>query len=239
MSKCSFNRNLPFILENNKADVILVPRVNTVVGLTQDHIDKWKWNVNEKGWVNWPDYQWRIYKNTPNIKWKGKVHEILEGYKEYAYLPMEEEYVLYHPKTIEKTKKNKTIIIIHYEKDLDVITFCISTYNNLLYLKLAVDSVRKNSFFKDAPFIIHAENCTDGTNEWIKENQVKYNLTLLIEPNNKIVKGIGGGMNICAENVKTEYIMFLHSDFYVTKDWDIECLRIFKNILIKTLGIIS
>ena len=97
--------NLPFILENNKADVILVPRVNTVVGLTQDHIAKWKWNVNEKGWVNWPDYQWRIYKNTSNIKWKGKVHEILEGFKEYAYLPMEEEYVLYHPKTIEKQEK--------------------------------------------------------------------------------------------------------------------------------------
>ena len=111
---------------------------------------------------------------------------------------------------------------------LNIITFCISTYNNLNYLKIAVDSVRKNSFFKDAPFIIHAENCTDGTNEWLKENQVKYNLTLLIEPNNEIVKGIGGGMNICAENDKTEYIMYLHSDFYVTKDWDLECLKIFE-----------
>ena len=101
--------NLPFILENNKADVILVPRVNTVVGLTQDHIDKWKWNVNEKGWVNWPDYQWRIYKNTPNIKWKNKVHEILEGFTQYAHLPMEEEYVLYHPKTIEKQEKQNQL----------------------------------------------------------------------------------------------------------------------------------
>jgi GT2 family glycosyltransferase len=100
------------------------------------------------------------------------------------------------------------------------LTFCISTYNNLPYLKLAVHSVRKNSYYKDAPFIIHAENCTDGTNEWLEENKDKYNLTLIIEPNNKIVKGIGGGMNICAKHVKTEYIMFLHSDFYVTKDWD-------------------
>lgn len=101
--------NLPFILENNKADVILVPRVNTVVGLTQDHIDKWKWNVNEKGWVNWPDYQWRIYKNTSNIKWKGKVHEILEGFTQYAHLPMEEEYSLYHPKIIEKQEKQNKL----------------------------------------------------------------------------------------------------------------------------------
>ena len=101
-----------------------------------------------------------------------------------------------------------------------MITFCISTYNNLPYLKLAIDSVRKNSYFKDAPFIIHAENCTDGTNDWLFENRDKYNLTLLIEPNNEIVKGIGGGMNVCADHTKTKYIMFLHSDFYVTKNWD-------------------
>jgi len=99
-------------------------------------------------------------------------------------------------------------------------TFCISTWNNLPYLKLAIESVRKNSYYKDAPFIIHAENCTDGTNEWLSENRDKYNLTLLIEPNNEVVRGIGGGMNICAEHVKSEYIMFLHSDFYVTRNWD-------------------
>lgn len=104
-----------------------------------------------------------------------------------------------------------------------LITFCISTYNNLNYLKIAIDSVRKNSYFKDAAFIVHAENCSDGTNEWLEENKEKYDLTLIIEPNNQIVKGIGGGMNICAENVKTEYIMFLHSDFYVSKDWDLAC----------------
>lgn len=110
-----------------------------------------------------------------------------------------------------------------------MITFCISTFNNLPYLKLAIESVRKNSYFKDAPFIIHAENCTDGTNEWLGENKEKYNLTTIIEPNNNIVRGIGGGMNICAEHVKTKYIMFLHSDFYVTKNWDIELLKIHEN----------
>jgi len=106
------------------------------------------------------------------------------------------------------------------------LTHCISTYNNLPYLKLAVQSVRKNSYFKDAPFIIHAENCTDGTNEWLFENRDKYNLTLLVEPQTIITRGIGGGMNVCADHVETEYINFLHSDFYVTKDWDIELLRI-------------
>lgn len=119
------------------------------------------------------------------------------------------------------------------------LTFCISTWNNLPYLKLAIKSVRKNSYFKDAPFIIHAENCTDGTNEWLFENCDKYNLTLLVEPKNEIVKGIGGGMNICADHTETEYIMFLHSDFYVTKNWDIECLKIFEKYPNKKLWISS
>ena len=100
-----------------------------------------------------------------------------------------------------------------------MITFCISTYNNLEYLKIAVDSVRKNSYYKDAPFIIHAENCTDGTDEWLKDNSDKYNLEYYIDKNDLPI-GIGGGMNFCADRVKTEYIMFLHSDFYVTPNWD-------------------
>ena len=105
------------------------------------------------------------------------------------------------------------------------LTFCISTYNNLPYLKLAIESVRKNSHFKDAPFIIHAENCTDGTNEWLSNNIGKYGLTVYIDKN-EVPIGIGGGMNFCVDKVKTEYICFLHSDFYVTKDWDLELLNI-------------
>ena len=97
---------LPFLLEMNKdVDVMLVPRVNTVKGLTQDHIAKWRWSVNEKEWVNWPDYQWRVYKNDPTIKWVNKVHEKLEGFKQYATLPMEEGFALYHPKDIERQEK--------------------------------------------------------------------------------------------------------------------------------------
>ncbi len=102
------------------------------------------------------------------------------------------------------------------------ITFCISTYNNLNYLKLAIQSVRKNSYYRDAPFIIHAENCTDGTDEWLVENKDVYELDVYIDHNTSPV-GIGGGMNFCADKVETKYIMFLHSDFYVTKDWDRIC----------------
>ena len=93
--------NLPAILENN-VDVVLVPRVNTVQGITPQHIQVWGWKQNEKGWIQWPDYQWRIYKNSPDIKWKNKLHEVLDGYKTYSNLPEMEEYALYHPKTIGK-----------------------------------------------------------------------------------------------------------------------------------------
>jgi hypothetical protein len=65
----------------------------------------WGWKQNDKGWIQFPDYQWRIYKNTPDIKWINKLHEVLDGYKTYAYLPEFEEYSLYHPKTIEKQEK--------------------------------------------------------------------------------------------------------------------------------------
>ncbi len=98
--------SLPAILEHNSAvDLYAVPRVNTVDGLTPEHVTKWGWNVNSEGWVNWPDYQTRIYKNVPEIKWVNKVHERLEGHKQFAYLPMEEDYSLYHPKTIERQVK--------------------------------------------------------------------------------------------------------------------------------------
>lgn len=94
---------LPEILElNPEVDLYAIPRVNTVKGLTENHIRKWGWQVNEWGWVNWPDLQTRIYKNTPEIKWEGRVHEKIKGYKTYTVLPLQEEYALQHHKSIEK-----------------------------------------------------------------------------------------------------------------------------------------
>ena len=96
---------IPEVLKLNEVDVLKVPRINTVKGLTEKHIQKWGWNVNDKGWVNFPDHQWRIYRNTPEIKWKNKVHEVLEGYKTISFLPSSEEWSLIHDKTIEKQEK--------------------------------------------------------------------------------------------------------------------------------------
>ena len=95
--------NLKSLLElNPTTEMFLIPRVNTVDGLTQEHINKWRWNVNEKGWVNWPDYQTRIIQNSQKIKWQNKVHEQIIGISTKGILPMEEEWCLYHPKNIRK-----------------------------------------------------------------------------------------------------------------------------------------
>jgi len=92
--------------QNNNVDVVLVPRVNTVEGLTDEHIQKWGWNVNEKGWVNWPDMQYRLYKKSDDIKWVNKVHEVLEGFETISHLPMAtEDLALYHPKQIDRQVK--------------------------------------------------------------------------------------------------------------------------------------
>lgn len=97
--------NLVEILTINAGlvDVIATPRINTVEGLTREHIDKWRWFVNDKGWVNYPDYQTRICANKPEIQWVNKVHERLSGWKTIANLP--EGYDLIHPKTIDRQEK--------------------------------------------------------------------------------------------------------------------------------------
>ena len=92
----------PLLKLNPTTEMFLVPRVNTVEGLTQEHVNKWRWNVNEKGWVNWPDYQTRIIQNWPKIKWQNKVHEQIIGISTKGALPMEEEWCLYHPKDIKR-----------------------------------------------------------------------------------------------------------------------------------------
>ena len=97
---------LPTILESNpENEVFLISRVNTVEGLTEDHIKKWGWNVNSKGWVNFPDTQTRIWKKEDRIKWYGKVHERLVNYKTYTNLPEDETFSLIHHKDIKKQEK--------------------------------------------------------------------------------------------------------------------------------------
>ena len=106
-------KNIKEILEANPTiDLYWVPRVNTVDGLTEEHIQKWGWKVDENGWINFPDYQGRIWRNRPNIRWEKPVHEQLTGYREHSFLPQEENFCFYHHKEIDRQEKQNEF----YEK---------------------------------------------------------------------------------------------------------------------------
>lgn len=95
---------LPMLAIDN-VDLIWVPRINTVDGLTEEHVKKWGWRVNDEGWVNWPDMQCRIYRNLPDIKWEGRVHERIVGFKTYATLPAQPNWALRHSKDIDRQER--------------------------------------------------------------------------------------------------------------------------------------
>ena len=111
---------LPQILEMNEVDLVWLPRVNTVEGITDEHIKKWGWRLSSKGWVNYPDYQARVFKNTDKIKWIRPLHEYISGSKTYAHLPPYEELSLYHHKTIEKQEKQNLFYHQNFSQELNV-----------------------------------------------------------------------------------------------------------------------
>ena len=104
---------LPQIIElNPEIDAYWVPRVNTLGGDVKDiieYVHSQGWQFNEKGQINFPDPQLRLYRNKPEIKWEGDVHETIKGYETISRLPFEEEYCLYHPKTLAKQIKQNNL----------------------------------------------------------------------------------------------------------------------------------
>lgn len=98
------------LLDMNDVEAIAIPRLNTVEGLTDEWVKKWGWKVStvegfDKEVVNFPDLQWRIIKNIPNVRWENKVHEIIVGYETFTLLPLEPRFCLLHPKKIDRQIK--------------------------------------------------------------------------------------------------------------------------------------
>ena len=113
-------QQLKQILDINDVDLIWVPRVNTVEGMEQKHIQRWGWRVSEKGWVNYPDYLSRVFRNDEKIRWTRPLHEIITGCKTYAHLPPQEELSLYHPKTIQKQEQQNMFYNQNFSKEMNV-----------------------------------------------------------------------------------------------------------------------
>jgi glycosyltransferase involved in cell wall biosynthesis len=98
---------IPDIIGVNPAvEMFYIPRINDYRGVTQDHAAQWGWNLSQsptydRPLVNWPDYQSRLYRNDPRVKWVSKLHETINGHNKYTFLPADEKWALYHDKNIE------------------------------------------------------------------------------------------------------------------------------------------
>jgi len=103
---------------NDGVDLIWIPRVNTVDGFTQEDVQRWGWRISEQGWVNYPDYQARVFRNDEKIRWTRPLHEVITGCKTYAHLPPQEEMSLYHPKTKEKQEQQNKFYMDNFSRDL-------------------------------------------------------------------------------------------------------------------------
>ena len=108
----------PIIEMNEGVDLIWIPRVNTVDGFTDEDVKRWGWKISEKGWVNYPDYQARVFRNDETIRWTRPLHEYITGCKTYAHLPPQEELSLYHPKTKEKQEQQNQFYMDNFSRDL-------------------------------------------------------------------------------------------------------------------------
>lgn len=113
-------QQLPQILEINDVDLIWIPRVNTIEGMEKEHIEKWGWRVSEKGWVNYPDYQARVFRRDESIRWTRPLHEYIAGSKTYSHLPPHEELSLYHPKTIQKQEQQNLFYNENFSREMNV-----------------------------------------------------------------------------------------------------------------------
>ena len=86
-------------------EIMAIPRINIFTGYTQKWLEKCNFKISNTGWINWPDYQLRYFKNNGTIRWDGEFHEKLVGGKVQA-LQADPLIAFYHVKTVEQQDKN-------------------------------------------------------------------------------------------------------------------------------------
>ena len=98
----------------------------------------------------------------------------------------------------------------------------IPTFNNLEYLKICIESIKKNSNFNHQ-IIIHINEGTDGTLEYVKSNNIDYTMS------DKNI-GMPKALNTASKLSKKDYILISHDDFYYCPGWDLELVKNIKSI---------
>lgn len=92
--------NLENIININQCDVLFVPKMNICPGWTKEWIRTMGFSINENGWINWPDYQGRIFKNNKQIKFENKCPERICGFRDPTYVHAKPTYGLWHIKSV-------------------------------------------------------------------------------------------------------------------------------------------
>lgn len=99
----------------------------------------------------------------------------------------------------------------------------IPTWNNLEYLKLCINSIKKNSSFTHE-IIVHVNDGSDGTVAWI-QTQPEISFTQSLEN-----IGVCYALNFCSSLATTDYILYMNDDMYVCPGWDKYLYNEIKNI---------
>jgi len=93
----------------------------------------------------------------------------------------------------------------------------IPTYNNLEYLKVCINSIRKNSKFNHQ-IIVHVNEGKDGTLGYIKDSNLEFTFS-----DQNI--GMPKALNKASKLSKNDFILISHDDFYYCPGWDEELMN--------------
>jgi hypothetical protein len=97
-------KNAKKIIQQSNSDLIFVPRMNIHPGITQDFINQSNgfFKLNEVEFVNWPDYQGKIFKKCDYIRFSNTTHCVAQGAKNTVHLQPNPKLGIWHIKSIEK-----------------------------------------------------------------------------------------------------------------------------------------
>ena len=101
-------KNIKNIIQESGSDLIYVPRINICPGYTDKWLEKYNFKVNDNGWINWPDFQGRVYKNNGTLKWSKGLHETVTGSEKTIGLQNNPTLALWHIKSIQKQEFQDT-----------------------------------------------------------------------------------------------------------------------------------
>jgi glycosyltransferase involved in cell wall biosynthesis len=98
----SLIRNIEKMIQTTGADIIAAPRINISPGYTSEWLQKTQFSVNEVGWIHWPDYQFRIFKNNIGLKFENELHERIQGSTKIAGFEANPNFAIWHIKSVDK-----------------------------------------------------------------------------------------------------------------------------------------